>query len=271
MSRVFASCSSAEPGSVIATKRSPSPSVCSQKYSKWASVSSVVPDFEETTNIVSSRSIESTACRIIAGCVVSRTCRLFTPNVRFSTSGASDEPPMPSRTNVVKRERASSANARMSSSRSWIRFGSSSQPSQRSSSAPVQTVASRAQIRSTSSCWLATATRRPSSRCQLAPLGADPVEQLLERIGKLLLALLLQRLDDAVVVDAGLGEIVQQPARFVNALRQRLGDSAVILEGLDRLLRHRVHRRRPDQLLDVHHVAVLGVLRRGGCPQAALL
>ena len=44
----------------------------------------------------------------------------------------------------------------------------------------------------------------------------------------------------------------------------------MILERDDRLGRHRVHRRRPDQLLDVHDVAVIGILRRGRRPEAAL-
>ena len=47
--------------------------------------------------------------------------------------------------------RTSSAKAWISGSSSSMRSGSSSQPSQRSSSDPVQSVASRAQIRSTSS------------------------------------------------------------------------------------------------------------------------
>ena len=46
--------------------------------------------------------------------------------------------------------------------------------------------------------------------------------------------------------------------------------TAVVLERPDRLERHRVHRVRPDQLLDVDHVAVVGVLRRRRRPQAAL-
>src|SRR5229473_1134175 len=68
MLRVFANCSSAEPGSVIAMNCSLCPSVFVQKYSKWDSVSSVPPDFDETTNIVLLRSSDFSACRIIAGC-----------------------------------------------------------------------------------------------------------------------------------------------------------------------------------------------------------
>ncbi len=45
---------------------------------------------------------------------------------------------------------------------------------------------------------------------------------------------------------------------------------SMILESGDRLERHRVHRRRPDELLDVEHVTIRRVLRRGRGPQAAL-
>jgi hypothetical protein len=44
----------------------------------------------------------------------------------------------------------------------------------------------------------------------------------------------------------------------------------VILERLDRLSRHRVHRSRADQLLNVQDVPILGVLRRCRRPQAPL-
>ena len=94
--------------------------------------------------------------------------------------------------------------------------------------------------------------------------------QLDERVGELLHALLLQRVGHVVVVDAGIAQLVEQALRFVKTALQRLLDPAVILKRLDRLLRHRVHRQRPDQLLDVHHVAVRRVLRRRGRPEAAL-
>src|SRR5207244_9793289 len=71
---------------------------------------------------------------------------------------------------------------------------------------------------------------------QLAPLGADALQQLLERVGELLHALLLQRLDDIVVVDAGVCEIVQELARRVDLFRQGLLNPAVLLECSNRLL-----------------------------------
>ena len=45
---------------------------------------------------------------------------------------------------------------------------------------------------------------------------------------------------------------------------------AVILESADRLLGHRVHSVRADELLDVHDIAVLGVLRRRRSPERPL-
>ena len=146
-----ASVSSSEPGSVIAANDSPRPRVSSQKKSRWERVSRVVPDFEETRKSVRSGSSDSARRRTAAGCVVSRTWNPSAPVARLSTSGARLEPPMPSRTVASKVSRASPANARISGRRSCIRAGSSSHPSHSSSPEPVQSVASRAQIRSTSS------------------------------------------------------------------------------------------------------------------------
>src|SRR5919202_4716300 len=168
-----------------------------------------------------------------------------TPNVFANTIGARLEPPIPSRTNVSNCCETRSANSSSSGMRSRSRCGSSSHPSHFASSLPVQSVASRDQMRSTTSVpvtlmpqlrfarsGLAAQTdaraepARPevgvasaaSCRCgyELAALRADPVEQLLERIGELLHALLLEGRDDVVVVDARGGEIVQKAARLVN-------------------------------------------------------
>ena len=59
-----------------------------------------MPDFEETTNSVASRSSVSVAWRIIAGWVVSSTWKPLASNVCFRTCGARLEPPIPSRTKV---------------------------------------------------------------------------------------------------------------------------------------------------------------------------
>src|SRR3954462_12820145 len=113
-------------------------------------------------------------------------------------------------------------------------------------------------------------TRRASGGDELAALGFDAVDQLAERVGELLDALALEDGDHVVVVDAGLGESLEDTARLVDVLLERERDVAVILEGVDRLLRHRVHGLRADQLLDVDHVAIGRVLGRGRCPEAAL-
>ena len=82
----------------------------------------------------------------------------------------------------------------------------------------------------------------------------------------------LERLDDVVVVDAGLRELHEQLVRLVDVLDDGVAANlAVVLKRLDRLERHRVHGVRPDQLLDVDHVAVVRVLRRRRRPEAALL
>src|SRR5439155_11012854 len=242
-----------------------------QKSSRCERVSSVVPDFDEATKSVRSRSCSSTARRIAPGWVVSSTCTASLANVRRSTSGARLEPPIPITITASKAESASCANASSWPTRSCIRSGSSSQPSQRFSSAPVQTVASRAQMRSTRSAVSTLATRRePLRGDELARLRLQALDQLPERLGELLDTLTLERLDDVVVVDPGLRKALECPLRLVDPLLERRRDLPVILEGLDRLLRHRVDRHRADQVLDVHHVGIVGVLRRRGGPQAAL-
>ena len=65
-------------------------------------------------------------------------------------------------------------------------------------------------------------------------------------------------------------EVLEQLARAVDVLLERVAHLAVVGERLDGLARHRVDRLGPDQLLDVDDVAVLGVLGRGRRPQAAL-
>src|SRR5439155_24677341 len=155
-------------------------------------------------------------------------------NVRRSTSGARLEPPIPSRTTASRPSSAtSSANAVISSTRSRMRRGSSSQPSHFASSAPVQTVGSRSQIRSIRSARCI----RCSGRRELASLRADALEQLAERGGELLYALELERLGHVVVVDADTLEPGEDVVRLVEALGDCVAAHlAVILERRDRLL-----------------------------------
>ena len=122
-------------------------------------------------NSVLSKSRLWFACRIAAGCVVSRTWNEPASNVFARTCGARLEPPMPSRTNVSITPGAvtSSTKRRRSSIRPRIRIGSSSQPSHFASSPPVQSVASRAQIRSTSSAGAIVLIRPPRQSRARAP------------------------------------------------------------------------------------------------------
>ena len=114
--------------------------------------------------------------------------------------------------------------------------------------------------------------RDDRSRRHQLDLGLEALDQVGERFRELLDALALEGLYDLVIRDAGGLEGVEDPARLLRVLEQRVAaDLAVVLEGLDRLARHRVDRVGPDQLLDVDHVAVVGVLRRRRRPQAALL
>src|ERR1700674_172408 len=83
------------------------------------------------------------------------------------------------------------------------RAGSSSQPSHFASFLAVQTVGSRDQIRSTSSRRSVVTSRRGES----AALGADVVDQLVERSGELAHAFDLECLDNLVVVNAGVAEL----------------------------------------------------------------
>ena len=101
-------------------------------------------------------------------------------------------------------------------------------------------------------------------------LRLDVGEQLVERLGELLDALALQRLDDVVVVDARRRERVERARRAVDVLVERVARPRRGPERLDGLARHRVDGVGADQLLDVEHVAVVGVLGRRRRPQAAL-
>src|SRR5581483_3941055 len=181
------------------------------------------------------RPIDPSSSAIAAGCFVSRTWKLWTRNVRRSTSGARLEPPMPSRTTASSPSSATeSANRSSSATRSPMRRGSSSHPSHFASSAPVQSVGSRSQIRSISSSR--------SGVGKLSALCSHAVEKLGERIGELLHPFELERLDHVVVVDADLPQRVEELVRSRDALEHGVAaDLAVILEGANRLLGHRVH------------------------------
>ena len=133
-------------------------------------VSSVEPDFEAEMKSVPSVSTRRTAL----GCVVSSVSNASTRKSRFSTSGARLEPPIPSR---QTRSNSTCANRSSSScTRSCMRSGSSSQPSHFASSPPVQTLASRLQIRSTSSAVPDRHAETSSPRFALMPSSSSANE-----------------------------------------------------------------------------------------------
>ena len=191
----------------------------SRKYAVCERVSSVVPDFEAERKSVRCGSIFDSSARIAFGCVVSRTWKRSAPNVSRSTSGASDEPPMPSTTksSIAPAETTSFANARTSSSCSEhaLRLVEPAEPL--ASSPPVQTVGSRAQIRSTMSVATAHAqTAASASRFALIPCFSS-----VEGVDELLHALALERVRHVVVVETRLAQLVEQLPRLVDPLLER--------------------------------------------------
>ena len=150
--------SSEEPGSVTATKCSPAFSLPrtaptrSKKYSMKMLGSSVLPDLEETINSVLPRSTARSIALICAGSVLSSMWKRGQPDcgpkAAPKTSGPRLEPPMPSRTTLVK-PRCFISSAKLCS-RSTSASSSStmvSQPSHLSSSVPVHSVLSPAHRR----------------------------------------------------------------------------------------------------------------------------
>ena len=132
-----------------------------QKCLNSDSVSIVPPDFVETRNRAWSRSMAVSTPRTAPASVESSTCRLgqppCSPNERRMTSGASDEPPMPSSTtSVTPSSRTPSAKACRSSSSSRICSATVSHPRRLATSgwpAGPQSVSSLRQMRrATSSC-----------------------------------------------------------------------------------------------------------------------
>src|SRR5690349_20477120 len=103
-------------------------------------------------------------------------------------------------------------------------------------------------------------------------LVAGPINHLMVRVGEGLDAFYLKLLRHLAHLNAGVGEAAHRLVRGgegVATVQRTLGH-AVILERLNGRRRHRVHRLRPDQLLDVEHVAIAGILGAGAGPEAAL-
>ena len=101
-------------------------------------------------------------------------------------------------------------------------------------------------------------------------LVRDLREEFGDRIGKELHPVDLEVVGDLVHIDADGLQVAQHLPRTVDILEQADPHFAVFLEGHHGLLRHGVHGLRPDQFLDIHDVAVVGVLGPGARPQAAL-
>ncbi len=99
---------------------------------------------------------------------------------------------------------------------------------------------------------------------------ADGLHQPVEGLVELFHSLVLQLLGNLLDVDPQLRQPLEDGLGFGQPFRQRRGRFAVIAVGADRFDRHSVDSLRPDQRLDVFHVAVARVLGAGAGPQQAL-
>jgi hypothetical protein len=114
------------------------------------------------------------------------------------------------------------------------------------------------------------ATNQRGRRDQLLALRGDRVQQLPPRGVERVLALLLEPVRERVGVDAGAVELLQHLLGVAAVGRQRVAHLAVIGEGEQGLVRHRIDGERRRERLDVEHVRSLRVLRAGACPQQPL-
>ena len=101
---------------------------------------------------------------------------------------------------------------------------------------------------------------------QLPFLVRDLLQELVDRVGEQLDAVDLEVVGDLLHVDADRRQIPKHLVGACDVFRQARPHFAVLLEGHHGLLRHRVHGFRPDQFLDVQHVAVVRVLGSGARP-----
>src|SRR5207248_172804 len=121
-----------QPGAEMATKLDPS-ATWARKCRWKQSTSVVVPLFELTRKSVRPRSNPRAAARTASGAVESSTRKSSPPSrlprMRAITSGASDDPPMPSSTQCRNFRPASAANAEISFACSLPKLVASNQPS----------------------------------------------------------------------------------------------------------------------------------------------
>ena len=198
-----------EPGSVIATHCAP---VAARlpRSSRCASASRASRPTSTRRRTACARGRASPrAARIASGCVVSSTWKRSPPNVWRSTSGASVEPPIPSRTTRRSRPSTSSASVQhpvdvLAHPRAARRASRATaprpRPSRRSGRAPRSARRARALI-----------VKRAAS---CAALRADPVDQLGERVRRTSATPSTSSVcDDVVVVDAGVARARRAAAR----------------------------------------------------------
>src|SRR5215210_424464 len=95
-------------------------------------------------------------------------------------------------------------------------------------------------------------------------------QHLVEGVGELLDAFLLQDVGYVFVVEAGFSESHEESFGFFDALFEGRPYLGVVHDGLDGFLGHGVDGLGPYEVVDVEGVGVVGVLGRGRGPQKAL-
>src|SRR5947209_8976084 len=101
-------------------------------------------------------------------------------------------------------------------------------------------------------------------------LVLDGLEQFMERVSKLLHALVLQLLGHLIIRDADLFQLCKFGLSSCNVVFNAKAYLAVIAEVLDSLQRHGVYGLRTDQFLCIENVAVGRVLGAGAGPEWTL-
>ena len=112
--------------------------------------------------------------------------------------------------------------------------------------------------------------RADGARFQLLLLLRDFLEQLRDRVREQLDAVHLQVIGHLLHVDADVGQIAHHLLGAGQILEKARTNLAMLFERHHRLLRHGVDRFWPDQLLDVHDVAVVRVFGSCAGPETAL-
>src|SRR3954454_5120999 len=105
---------------------------------------------------------------------------------------------------------------------------------------------------------------------QLIRLGFETRDQLVERLAERSNTFLFQGVSYIGHVDADTGEVGEHPARLVHSLVDGALEPTVILEVVEGLIRHRVHRLRSDEFVHVQGVGVGRVLGGRRRPQRTL-